>query len=81
MSLGNVLEGGIQGIILTGGRGLMGSGGDDPSMGNLGWFQVVAPTTHWAIPIVTRMIPCRTAFFIAYEIVVFVHMMSLFDQG
>ena len=54
----------------------MGGGGDDPGMGSLRWFQVVVPTTHWAIPIVTRMIPNRTAFFMAYEIVVFMHMVS-----
>ena len=38
LSLGNTLEEGIQGIILMGGRGQMGSGGDDPGVGSLGWF-------------------------------------------
>ena len=79
LSLGDVLEEGIQGIILMGSRGRMGGGGDDPGMGSLRWFQVVVPTTHWAILIVTRMIPNRIAFFMAYETAVFVHVASSFD--
>ena len=77
LSLGNVLEKGIQGIILKGGRDQIGSSGDDPSVGSLGCFQVVVPTTHWVILIVTRMIPSRIAFFMAYEAAIFVHVASL----
>ena len=76
-----MLEEGIQGIILTGGRGRMGGGGDDLGMGSLGWFQVVVPTTCWAILIVTKMIPSRTAFFMAYETVVFAHVASSLNWG
>ena len=81
LSLGDILKKDLQGIVLTGGRGQMGSGGDDPSMGGLGWFQVVMPTTCWVIPIVTRMIPSRVIFFMAYEAVVFIHMASSLNQG
>ena len=59
----------------------MESGGDCPGMGSLGWFQVISPTACWAIVIVTRMIASRTAFFIAYEAVIFMHMASLLDWG
>ena len=59
----------------------MGSDGDDPSMDSLGWFQVVAPTTCWVILIVTRMIPSRTAFFMAYKAAIFVHVVSPLNQG
>ena len=59
----------------------MGSGGDDPSMGSLGWFWVVVPVTRWVIPIVTRMIPSRTAFFMAYKAAIFMHMVSLLNWG
>ena len=59
----------------------MGGGGDNPGMGSLGWFRVVVPTTYWAILIVTRMIPSRTAFFMVYETVVFTHVASLLNQG
>ena len=38
LSLGDILEEGVQGIILTGSRGQMGGGGDDPGIGSLGWF-------------------------------------------
>ena len=38
LNLGDVLEEGVQRIILTGGRGQMGSGGDNPGVGSLGWF-------------------------------------------
>ena len=36
LSLGDVLKEGFQGIVLTGGRGQMGSGEDNPSMSSLG---------------------------------------------
>ena len=81
LGLGNVLKERVQGIILTGSRGQMESGGDDPGMGSLGWFWVVAPTTCWATSIVTRMIPSRTAFFMVYEAAIFMYVVSPLDQG
>ena len=46
LSLDNILEEGIQEVILIRGcRGQMGSGGDNPGMGSLGWFQVDMPDT------------------------------------
>ena len=80
-SLGDVLEEGIQGIVLMGDRGQRRDGGDDPGVDSLGWFRVVVPTTCWVIPIVTRVIPSRTAFFMAYETVIFMHVASLLNQG
>ena len=59
----------------------MGGGGDDSGVGSLGWFRVVAPTTCWAIPTVTRMIPSRTAFFMAYKPVLFVHVVNSLNWG
>ena len=38
LSLGDVLEEGVQGIFLTGGRSRMGSSGDDPGVDSLGLF-------------------------------------------
>ena len=81
LSLGDVLEEGIQGIILIGGRGQMEDGGDDPGMGSLGWFQIVVPTTCWVILIVTRVISSRTAFFMAYGTAVFTYVVHSFDWG
>ena len=43
--------------------------------------QVVVPTTCWVTAIVTRMIPSRTAFLMAYEAAIFAHVASSFDQG
>ena len=57
----------------------MGSSGDSPGMGSLGWFQIVVPTTHWRTLIVTRMIPSRTAFLMAYEAVISMHVVSLLN--
>ena len=81
LGLGDILEEGIQGIILMGGRGQMGGGGDDPGMGSLGWFRVVVPTTCWVILIVTRMILSRTGFLMAYETAVVAHVASLLNWG
>ena len=66
---------------MRGGRGQMGSGGDNPGMYNLGWFQVGMPTTSWVTMIVTRMISSRTAFLVAYEAVILAHVASIFNQG
>ena len=61
LSLGDVLEEGIQGVILTrGGRDQMGGGGDNPGMGSLGWFWIGTSATSWVATIVTRMIFSRT---------------------
>ena len=38
LSLGDVLEEGIQGIVLTGDRSQVGGDGDNPGVGSLGWF-------------------------------------------
>ena len=79
LSLGDILEEKIQGVILMrGGRSQMGSGGDGPGVGSLGWFWVVAPATCWVIVIVTRIIPSRTAFFMAY-VVISMHVVSMFN--
>ena len=80
LDFGDILKEDIQGIILTGDGGQMGDGGDNPGMGSLWQFWVVAPTTCWAILIITRMIPSRTAFFMAYEIAIFMHVVSLLNQ-
>ena len=81
LSLGDLLEEGVQEIILAEGRGQMESGGDNHGMGSLGWFRVVVPTTSWMAPIVIRMIPSRTALFIAYEAAIFTHVVSSLDWG
>ena len=82
LSLDDILEKGIQrDILMRGGRGWMGGGGDGPDMGSLGWFQVDAPTTCWTATIVTRMIPSRMAFLMVYEAVILAHVVSVFDQG
>ena len=82
LSLGDILEEGIQGVILTReGRGQIGSGGDNPSVGSLGWFWVGMPATSRVAMTVTKMIPSRIAFLVAYEAVILVHVVSTFDQG
>ena len=63
-----------------GDRGQMGSGGDNPGVGSLGWFRVVVPTTCWATLIITRIIPSRTAVLMAYKAAVFAHVVSSLDQ-
>ena len=59
----------------------MGSGGDSPSVGSLGWLWVVSPTLCWATAIVIRIISSRTAFLMAYEAVIFAHVASSLDWG
>ena len=82
LSLGNILEEGIQGVVLMKeSRGQIGSGGDSPSMGSLGWFWVGAPATCWMAMIMTRMIPSRTAFLMTYEAAILMHVASMFNQG
>ena len=84
LSLDNVLEEGIQGVILMkGGRGRMGmvDGGDNSSMGSLGWFWVDTPATSWAAMIVTRISPSKTAFLVTYEAAVLAHVASMFNWG
>ena len=82
LSLGDILEEQIQWVVLTrGGRDQIGSGGNCPGMGSLGWFQVVSSTTCWVIVIVIRMIPSRTAFLMTYEAAIFTHVASSLDWG
>ena len=66
---------------MRGDRGQMGSGGDNPGVGSLGWFQVDTPATSWAATIITRIVPSRTAFLVAYKAVILAHVASAFDQG
>ena len=63
------------------GRDQMGSGGDSPGMGSLGWSWVGIPATSWAVITVTRMIPSRTAFLMAYEAAILTHVVSMFNWG